>query len=89
MVLRSFSVLFSCVYRRNIVIFIVLMVHQPLKPPLRQTLDTYPANPGHNPLSLFLTMLYSSGGFCPTSGFEEGDSVRGDFVRGIMSGGIL
>jgi len=40
MVLCSF-----CIFRvhmPNIVIGIVLMVHQPLKPPLRQTLEAYP-----------------------------------------------
>ena len=30
-------------YRPNIVIGIVLMVHQPLRSPLRQTLEAYPA----------------------------------------------
>ena len=34
--------LFFCVYRPNIVIGIVLIVHQPLKPPLHQTLEAYP-----------------------------------------------
>ena len=33
---------FFRVHRPNIVIGMVLMVHQPFKPPLRQTLEAYP-----------------------------------------------
>jgi len=36
------SLFFFRVYRPHIVIGIVLMVHQPFKPPLRQTLKAYP-----------------------------------------------
>ena len=34
--------LFFRVYRPNVVIGIVLIVHQPFKPPIRQTLEAYP-----------------------------------------------
>jgi len=37
-----YTLVFFRVYRPNIVIDIVLMVHQPLKPPIRQILEAIP-----------------------------------------------